>query len=447
MGPERGSSAAAPPSAIEQRAVKRVMWRIIPLLMFGYFVAYLDRTNISFAALQMNKDLGLSASEYGLGAGLFFLTYCLFATPSNLLLYRFGARRWMALILLVWGVCAGAMAFVTGPLSFNAARLVLGVAEAGYYPGMLYFLTLWFPAAHRGRILAMALAALPLSGVIGSPISGLLLDLNGVAGLRGWQWLFLLEAAPAIVLAPVMLTLLKEGPTEAPWLPADEREWLTARLKTDASRVQTTDTQSVLKTLANPWVLFLSLVYFTNVCLLNGLQFFLPQIVKTFGLSNAMTGLVVAIPSLMGFVTLLWYGRRSDARKERYGHAAAANIIAAVGLLAAMMIDAPLPKIALISICVAFTVSFCAPFWSIPGAFLSGRAAATGIAVIGSLGVTGGVVTPWFVGRMKDITGDFRLGLDIVGVFALVVSVLFFVLGRARQARDQQAATLLQAAE
>lgn len=434
-------------SAIERRTVARITWRFIPLLMLCYFVGYLDRTNISFAALQMNKELGLSASQYGLGAGLFFLTYCVFATPSNLLLFRFGARRWMALLLLVWGLCAGMMAFVTGPVSFNVARLVLGAAEAGFYPGMLYFVTLWFPAANRGRILAMALSALPLSGVIGSPISGLLLDLNGFAGLRGWQWLFLIEAAPAILLAPVVLTVLKDTPAEAKWLPEDEREWLSARLAAEAGRIQADARQGMLKTLANPWLLFMVLVYFTNVCLLNGLQFFLPQIVKTFGLSNAMTGLVVAIPSLMGFVTLLWYGRRSDAKGERYGHAAAANIIAAVGLLAAMMIDAPVPKIALISVCVAFTVSFCAPFWSIPGTFLSGRAAATGIAMIGGLGVTGGVVTPWFVGRMKDLTGDFKLGLNTVGVFALVVSLLFFVLGRARQARDRQAAPLPQPAE
>jgi sugar phosphate permease len=442
------ASTAAPSleavNPIEKRAMKRVMWRVIPFLVLCYFVAYLDRTNISFAALHMNKDLGLSASAYGLGAGLFFVTYSLFEVPSNLLLYRFGARRWIARIMLTWGVCAGAMAFVTGALSYNVARLLLGAAEAGFYPGMLFFLTLWFPAAYRGRILAFALAALPLSGLLGSPISGLLLGLDGLAGLKGWQWLFLLEAAPAILLAPVVLLVLKDGPAHASWLPADEREWLSAKLEEEAKNVKIGEGHSVRQVLTNPWVLFLILVYFSNVCLLNGLQFFLPQIVKAFGLTDAKTGFVVAIPSLIGLATLMWYGRSSDKRQERYGHAAFANGIAAAALLAAMLVQAPALRIALISVCSAFTISFCAPFWSIPSTFLSRRAAASGIAAISGFGVLGGWVTPWIVGITKDRTGDFRIGLGGVAIFTLLVSLLFFVLGRARQARDRSAALLLQ---
>ena len=424
--------------AIERRAMRRITWRLIPFMMVCYFVAYLDRVNISFAALQMNKDIGLTASSYGLGAGLFFVTYCLLEVPSNLLLYRVGATRWIARIMFSWGLCAGAMAFVTGPLSYYAVRLLFGAAEAGFYPGMLFFLTLWFPAAYRGRILGLTLAAIPVSGIIGSPLSGFLLTLDGLAGLRGWQWLFLIEALPAISLAPLVLFVLKDGPAQAEWLPPEERDWLVGELEGEARAVETRESHSVRRALMNPWLLFLAVVYFSNVCLLNGVQFFLPQIVKSFGLTDVQTGLVVAGPSVLALVTLIWYGRRSDVRQERYGHAAVANMIAAVALLAAMLINDPVVRMVLIAIAWAFTISFTPAFWSIPSTFLSRGAAAGGIAAISGLGVTGGIVAPWLVGHTRDLTGDFRFGLGGIAIFALLVAIPFFILGRRRQAHDRR---------
>jgi len=423
-------------SEIERRTMRKASRRLIPVLMLCYFVAYLDRVNISFAALQMNKHLGLSSAAYGLGAGLFFVTYCLLEVPSNLLLHKFGATRWIARIMVSWGVCASAMAFVQGEASFYLVRLLFGAAEAGFYPGVLYFLTLWFPAAYRARVISLFLAAIPISGILGSPLSGALLMLNGLGGLEGWQWLFILEGVPAILLAPIVLRVLSDGPADATWLDDDERAWLTEILADEAKAKEAVKTYSVRQALTNPWVLFLAFVYFSNVVLLNGVQFFLPQIVKGFGLTDLQTGLVVALPSLLALGTLIWWGLRSDRLKERYGHAAIANLVAGVALLLAMLVQEPILRIALISIASAFTLAFTAPFWSIPGTFLSRGAAAGGIAVISGLGVSGGLVAPWVVGVTRDMTGDFRIGLGGIAIFGILIAVVFLVLGRHRVAHD-----------
>jgi sugar phosphate permease len=423
-------------SEIEHRTMRKVSRRLIPTLMLCYFVAYLDRVNISFAALQMNRHLGLTSTAYGLGAGLFFVTYCALEVPSNLLLHKFGATRWIARIMVTWGICAGAMAFAQGERSFYVLRLLVGAAEAGFYPGVLFFLTLWFPAAYRGRVIGLFLAAIPISGVIGSPLSGALLNLRGVGGLDGWQWLFLVEALPAILLAPVVLRVLSDGPAGAGWLQADERAWLSGVLDNEARARETIKSYSVVQALTNPWVLFLALVYFSNVVLLNGLQFFLPQIVKGFGLSDMQTGLVAAIPSVPTLAILIWWGRRSDRKRERYGHAAVANLIAGSGLLLAMLVHEPVLRVALISVALAFTLAFTAPFWTIPGTFLSSAALAGGIAAISAIGVTGGLFAPWLVGATRDMTGDFRVGLGGIALFGIVIAILFFILGRRRAAAD-----------
>jgi len=422
-------------SNLERQALRRTALRILPLLMLCYFFAYLDRVNLSFASLQMNQALELTSSAYGLGAGLFFLTYCICEVPSNLLLQRFGATRWIARIMFTLGLCAAAMALVRGRASFYTVRLLLGAAEAGFYPGILYFLTLWFPAAYRGRILAMFIAAIPVSGIIGAPLSGLLLSLNGVAGLAGWQWIYLLEALPAIMLAPVVMLRLQDGPAEAAWLPNAEREWLVGQL------------ESELQSLTSPRVLLLAVVYFSNVCLLNSITFFLPQIVKGFGLGNLQTGVVVAIPSVLALLALLLWGRRSDRRKERYGHAALANFVGGASLLVSVLVKDPSARIAAISVAFAGTLAFTAPFWSIPGTFLSGAAAAGGIAAISALGVIGGFLSPWFTGLMKDALGDFRAGLGIIALLAMVAAGLLFLVGHSRPARTAPLQTRLTAAK
>jgi len=417
-------------SDIEQSTIKRTIWRLIPFLMFCYFIAYLDRVNLSFAALQMNKALGLTQTAYGFGASLFFLTYFLCEIPSNLLLYRYGASRWIARIMFTLGLCAAGMAFVQGETGFYVMRLLLGAAEAGFYPGVLFFLTLWFPAAYRARILGIFIAAIPVSGIIGAPLSSHLLEMDGVAGLQGWQWLFLVEAVPALIVAPFVVMVLQDSPAKAKWLPKSEQDWLIGQLASERSTVEKRRHFSILQCLINPQVLFLALIYFSNVCMLNGITFFLPQIVKGFGFSITQTGWVLMCPSILGLVALILWGRRSDRRKERYGHAAFANAVGGAALLVSVLVDDPVVRIAAIAIAFACTLAFTSPFWAIPGSFLTGGAAAGGIGVISALGVTGGFVSPWFIGYIKDSSGDFKGALGVIAVLAMVLGACLYLFGR-----------------
>jgi MFS family permease len=421
------------PRGLAERVVRKVTLRLIPFLALCYFIAYLNRVNLSFGALQMNKALGLSHAAYGFGAGLFFVTYCLCEVPSNLLLHRFGARRWIARIMVTWGLCAGAMAFVHGAASFYLVRLLLGAAEAGFYPGVLFFITLWFPSAYRGRIFGLFIAAIPLSGIIGAPLSGLLLQMNGILGLMGWQWLYLLEALPAILLAPVAILYLQDGPTEARWLAPEERAWLVAALKGGRAAAGTGRRASLSGTFTNPLVLLLAAAYFSNVCLLNGITFFLPQIVRGFGLSMVATGFVVAVPSLLGLVGVIWWGRRSDARRERFGHVALANIVGGIALLLSVLLHDPLLRMTALSIAFAATLCFVSPFWAIPASLLTGASAAGGIAAISALGASGGFFAPWFVGAMRDATGTFALGLGAIGCLAIITGLGFYLIGARRR--------------
>jgi MFS family permease len=414
-------------SDLERNAIRLTAWRVLPLLIFCYFIAYLDRVNLSFASLQMNKSLDFTSAQYGLGAGLFFLTYCLCEIPSNLLLYRVGATRWIARIMVTLGICAAGMAFVQGQTSFYAVRLALGAAEAGFYPGILFFLTLWFPAAYSARILGYFIAAIPISGIIGAPLSGQLLGLNSVLGLQGWQWLFLVEAAPAFILAPLVISRLQDTPAQAAWLPAPEKAWLVERLGSERTAVEQKRVYTVLQALTNPRVLFLAAIYFSNVCLLNSITFFLPQIIKGFGLSNAETGVVAALPSLLALVALIYWGRHSDRRKERYVHAALANLGGGAALLLSVLLHDPGLRIAALAVAFACTLAFTAPFWSIPRTFLTGGAAAGGIGAISALGVLGGFVSPPFIGYVKDHTGDFRIGLGVIAVLAMCFAVALFL--------------------
>jgi MFS family permease len=412
---------------LERNAIRLTAWRVLPVLILCYFVAYLDRVNLSFAALQMNKALGLTSAQYGFGAGLFFVTYCLCEIPSNLLLYRVGATRWIARIMVTLGICAAGMAFVRGQNSFYTMRLGLGIAEAGFYPGILFFLTVWFPAAYSARILGYFIAAIPISGIIGAPLSGQLLGLDGTLGLQGWQWLFLIEAAPAFILAPLVLSRLQDTPSQAQWLPAAEKTWLVERLGSERTAIERKRVLTVLQCLTDPRVLFLAAIYFSNVCLLNSITFFLPQIVKGFGLSNAQTGVVAAIPSLLALVALIYWGRRSDRRNERYGHAALANCGGGAALLLSVLLQDPTLRITALAFAFACTLAFTAPFWSIPRTFLTGGAAAGGIGAISALGVFGGFLSPWFIGTIKDHTGDFRVGLGAVAVLAMSFGVALFL--------------------
>ena len=410
----------APVDALEQRTIAKVSRRLVPFLMLCYFVAYLDRVNVSFAALTMNQDLGISATAFGFGAGIFFFSYFIFEVPSNLMLERFGARKWIARIMLSWGVLSGAMALIQGEYSYYFVRVLLGAAEAGFFPGIIFYLTLWFPAVYRARIIGWFMAAIPLSSVLGAPLSGLLLNTHGMLGLAGWQWLFILEAAPALVLAGVVWFYLTDRPADAHWLTEEERGWLARRLTAEQNTREAAHGMSVRQALTNPKVLALSLVYFGAVATNYGTAFWLPQIVKGFGLSNVATGLVTAIPYIVGTIGMVWWSRRSDARMERKAHSAIPLAIAALGISASTLVDDPTLKMVCLSVG-AFGVFAVLPvFWTLPTAFLSGAAAAAGIAVINSVGNLAGFFGPFIMGWLRDMTGSFAAGLWAISACAIV---------------------------
>jgi D-galactonate transporter len=405
---------------LEARTLHRVTVRLVPFLMLCYFIAYLDRVNVGFAALQMNKALDLSASAFGFGAGVFFIAYFFFEVPSNLLLERFGARRWIARIMFTWGILAGAMAFIPDIARFTGMspahvffglRILLGVAEAGFFPGIIFLLTLWFPAAYRGRVVGYFMAAIPLSTVIGGPISGALLSLDGRGGLGGWQWLYLIEALPALLLSVAVLFYLTDKPADATWLADDERDWLIARQKQEREHREAVRSFSVKEALINPRVLAIALIYFGANATNYGLSFFLPQIIKSFGLSNLQTGFVTALPYAVGLIGMVVWGRRSDRKLERRWHVAIALLVAAGGIAAAAGLDNPVQKMIALSIA-GFGIFGCLPvIWTLPAAFLSGAAAAGGIAAINSLGNLSGFFGPFAMGWIKDSTGGFGAGL------------------------------------
>ena len=414
---------------LEQRTMAKVSARLVPFLILCYFVAYLDRVNVGFAGLTMRQDLGLSASAFGLASGIFFLTYFVFEVPSNLFLHRFGARKWIARIMLSWGIISGANAFVTGPYTFYLVRVLLGAAEAGFFPGIIFFLTLWFPSVYRGRIVAWFMAAIPASSVIGAPVSGLLLYLDGVGGLKGWQWLFVVEAVPAIILSVVVFFYLTDRPADAGWLADDERRWLADRLAAEERQRLAAEHISVGQVLRDGRVLTLALVYFGGVAANYGIAFWLPQIVKSFGgVSNFQIGLITAIPYLVGTVTMVLWGRRSDRTMERKGHVAFPLAVAAIGIALAGMVSDPLTKMVLLSIAGFGVFANLPVFWTLPAAFLSGAGAAAGIAVINALGNLAGFVGPYAMGWVKDATGSFSGGLYLIAALALIGCIAVLLL-------------------
>lgn len=405
---------------LEQRTMRKVVRRLVPYLMLCYFFCFLDRVNVGFAALQMNTDLGFSASIFGFGAGIMFVTYMLGEAPSNLVLVRVGARRWIARIMVTWGLLACAMALVSGTKSFYTVRALLGAAEAGFFPGIIYYLSTWFPATHRARVTGLFMACIPLSSAIGSPVSTALLYLDGALGLRGWQWMFVMEGLPPIVLGFVTWFYLTERPAEAKWLDAGERMWLSETIENESTRKQKQLDISVLQTFFNPRVLALGVVCFGLASLLFGVGFFLPTIVKNFGLTNMQTGWVSIIPPAAGAAAMIWWGRHSDRTMERKRHLLASMTVAALGVAAAAFIDDPVLKM------VAFTVSAVGlnasnpVFWTLAPSFLTGASAAVGIAYINSFAALGAFIAPSMMGLVKDATGSFTYGLLALAAFVVV---------------------------
>jgi MFS transporter, ACS family, tartrate transporter len=408
----------------EKDVVRKVAWRFVPLLVTAAFLAYLDRVNVSFAAITMNADIGLSAAAYGFGAGVFFIPYVLFEVPSNIILERVGARRWLSRIMLTWGLVSLCMVFVRGEYSFYAVRALLGLAEAGLYPGVVYFLTTWFPSSYRARIFGLFWLSIPLSTVIGAPVSGLILGLDGVFGLRGWMWLFILEALPTLVLAFVMLRVLTDRPSEADWLPADERDWLVQRMA--AERTGSGTAHAALDALRNPRVLALGLVCFGAVIINYGLSFFLPQIVKGFGLSNGMVGVVSALPYVAALFGILACGFISDATQNRRGCAGGAIVLCAACLAASTLFDAPVAKMTAIVAAGFFMFGYLPAFWTLPERFLQGPALAAGIAAVNALANIAGFTGPYLMGYLYQQTGSYRSGLLALATIGAALSLLLF---------------------
>jgi D-galactonate transporter len=420
---------AARPVDLESSTMRKVTWRLVPFLMFCYFIAYLDRVNIGFAGATMRQDLNLSATAFGGAAGIFFVAYFFFEVPSNLALNKFGARRWIARIMFTWGLISGAQAFVVGEWSFNAIRLLLGIAEAGFFPGVIFFLTLWFPTAYRARIVGWFMFAIPISTVIGAPISGLILNLEGVAGLHGWQWMFLIEAVPALLMTVAVLYYLTDRPIEAQWLKPQEREWLQDRLDRERSQRESILDLSWLHAIMDWRVIALGLVYMGANIPQYGLSFFLPQIVKAFGVSNVAAGFITAVPYLVGAIGMIYWGAHSDRTNERTWHAVIAFLFIIAGLGGAAFV--PDPTFKMLLLCVAgFGFFAVLPiFWTLPTAFLSGAGAAAGIAAVNSIGNLGGYFGPQAFGLLRDQTGSDVAGLMFLAGTAVIGMLIVMLLG------------------
>jgi ACS family tartrate transporter-like MFS transporter len=421
--------------AFQRRTILKVSWRLLPLIVVAYLVAYIDRTNVAFAALTMNQDVGLSPYVYGLGAGIFFLGYALFEVPSNMVLERVGARRWIARIMITWGIISGMMALTVGPASFLTLRFLLGVAEAGFFPGIIFYLSCWFPAAYRARVISTLFIAVPVSNAVASVISGAILEMDGIWGLHGWQWVFILEAIPAVLLAFVVLKYMTDRPAEADWLAPDERAWLEKELHAERVRVESAGRMTLLQALTDRRVLALSLIYLFSVTASYGIVFFLPQIIKALGHSNLMTGVLTAIPYTIGIAGLLLWGHSSDRRGERRWHLIVALAVSAVGFIGVGWLHGSYWAIAAMSIVAVGLYGSRPSFWPMPSIFLTGAAAAAGIALINSIGNLGGYVGPFIVGWIKNSTGSFQMALYFLAACAAMSALITFVSTRATDTR------------
>jgi MFS transporter, ACS family, tartrate transporter len=428
------SAAGAAKSELETSTIRAISWRLIPFLVLAYFFSYLDRVNLGFAALTMNAELKFSPTIFAWGAGIFFIGYFIFEVPSNLALEKFGASRWIARIMVTWGIISALMSLVSGEWSFYILRFLLGVAEAGFFPGIILYLTYWYPAEYRARFLAAFAIAVPVSTVIGAPVSGLLLGLDGAMGLKGWQWLFIIEGVPSILLGIVTWFYLTDRPERADWLTAEQKAWLAARLNAEVAAKEAAKHLTLSEALSSPKVLLLSLVYFGFVSALYGMQFWLPQIVKAFGLTNAQTGFVTAIPYVFGTIAMILWARHSDASRERVLHVGAPLLLTAFALATSSTISDPVMTMVVLTVAAIGVFCTFGVFWTLPTAWLSGTAAAGAIALINSIGNLAGFGGPYLIGWVKEATGNTSTGLLVLAVLPLIGGLLVFLAGHESKA-------------
>lgn len=427
-------------AALGRSTIRIVTWRLIPLLLLAYLAAYIDRINIGFAATALKSDLGLSNTVFGFGAGLFFIAYFLFEVPSNLILTRIGPRRWIARIMVTWGLLSAAMMFVQGPLSFYVLRFLLGFAEAGFFPGVIYYLVCWFPHSHRARLMALFTAGIPISTVIGAPLSGALLEMHGVAGLHGWQWMFLLEGLPAAGLGVAIFYLLPDHPREARFLSEAQKDWLETTLAAEPHRPAAAELSATFKAFYDIRVLALCLAYFANTSASLSLAFFLPQIIATMGTTPFQTGLLTAIPSLVGVVGLAAISIASDRSGNHRALLLAALLITGAGFyLAAQFGGAGASAIGIVALSFASigVHGLKAPFWSLAPITLAGSAAAGGIAWINSVGNLGGFFGPSILGWLTDHFGNYLAGMYALAGLQIVVAILVAAVLRPAGAREK----------
>lgn len=408
----------------EATVVRKVAWRIMPLIMVCYLFAFFDRINISFAKFQLQGDLGLSDTAYGLGASLFVVGYVLFEVPSNLFLYKVGARRWIARIMISWGLATTLMVFVGSEWQFYALRFVIGAMEAGFAPGVLYYLTLWFPASHRGRITSLLFLASAFAGLFGAPISGLILGgMDGVFGIRGWHWLFVLGGLPCVALGLVVLARLKDRIADAGWLSGPEKELLAGRV---AKANQHGGGHSLLGAIKTPGFLMLGVIYFLIQVGSYGLNFWAPHLIRSAGTQNpAVIGLLTAVPYICGAICMVVVGRLSDASGERRKFVIGLMLLAAVGFFSAGLFDKHTAWLVLaLGVMGAGVVAAIPAFWALPPKLLTGAGAAGGIALINTMGQLGGIVSPVMVGRIKDLTGSTTPALYAIGAMTLLCALI-----------------------
>jgi MFS transporter, ACS family, tartrate transporter len=414
---------------IEKTAMRKIYLRLLPFAILSYLLAYIDRINASFAALTMRGDLKISATEYGFAVGTFYWGYFLFEVPSNVVLEKVGARLWIARIMITWGILAGLTACVTGPVSFGFVRFFLGVAEAGFFPGIVLYFTFWFPSYHHARIVSGFLVGLPIAVAAGAPVSTALLGLNGLFGLTGWQIMYIAEGVPTVLIGLVTLFVLTDKPEQATFLTGEEKSWLTAKLAAERAAKEAVRKFSFLEGMYNPKVLLLALNYFGIVVASLGILFFMPQMIKAIGVTDNMTvGWLTMIPYIFGGIGLVSWGMVSDRMGERRWNLLAACVVSAIGLIIAAMTIGTWWAIVGLSIAAFGFYGSKGPFWSMPPMFMTGTAAAASIAWINSLGNLGGFFGPWYVGVIKDWSGSYAggiYGLAFLCVLSAIVCALF----------------------
>ncbi|CDN63121.1 MFS transporter [Burkholderia cenocepacia] len=428
------ASASAPTSASafsDALLFRKIAWRIVPFLFLCYVVSFLDRINIGFAQLQMKHDLGFSDAMYGLGAAVFYVGYVCCEVPSNMLLARFGARRTFTRIMLLWGLASTGMMFVSQPSHFYVLRFLLGVFEAGFFPGIVLYLTYWFPANRRAAAISVFFAGVAVAGVLGGLLSGWIMrDMSGVLGLHGWQWMFAIEGAPAILLAFVAFTLLVDRPQDAPWLTSDEKVRVAALCAEGRAHGNAHDGRSVMTALANPRVYLFAFIYFSLTCASLTLNFWMPLMIRDFGVTDVVAvSLYTVVPNAVGAVGLVLIARRSDRTGERRKHFACCTIGGGLALAALTLhLHSFAAMLACLSIAATLIFAALPIFWAVPTRYLSGNAAAAGIALISSIGITSGIVSPWVIGMIRTRTGSMDLAVYLLAAL-LVASGVALMLG------------------